>query len=58
MLLDRAANRMRTVMFWESEADFQATVAWAQGHIARFGEFLAAPPVVDGFDVVAEIEKD
>jgi heme-degrading monooxygenase HmoA len=55
MLVDRPANRLRSVGFWESEADFQASVAWTQAHLAGFGEFLAAPPVIDGFDLVAEL---
>ncbi len=37
---------------------FLASVPWTQGHLARFGELLAAPPVIEGFDLAHEILKD
>jgi hypothetical protein len=40
---------------WESEADFRATVAWNEGQIARFGDFLDTPPDVGGFEVVVDL---
>ena len=58
MLVDREASRLRSIGFWESQEDFLASVPWTQGHVARFGEFLAAPPVIEGFDLVHEFLKD
>lgn len=58
LLVDRAAGRIRSMGFWESEADFQASIPWTQKHIARFGEYLSAPPVQEHFDLAAEFLKD
>jgi quinol monooxygenase YgiN len=58
MLVDREANRVRSIGVWESEADFQASVPWTQGHLARFAGLFEAPPVTDHFDLVAEFLKE
>jgi heme-degrading monooxygenase HmoA len=58
MLVDRPANRVRSISIWETAADSDAAAVWTKGHIARFGEYLAGPPVLDAFDMVAEYSKE
>ena len=43
---------------WETESDFQGSVQWNQGQLTKFAGLLAAPPSVDGYDVVAEALSD
>ena len=58
LLVDRAANRVRSIGVWESEADYQATVSWTQEHLKRIANHFAGPPTIDGFDLAAEFARD
>jgi heme-degrading monooxygenase HmoA len=55
LLVDRASGKIASLGLWETEADFQATVGWNQGQVAKFGEFFSAPPEVGGYEVVVEV---
>lgn len=54
LLVDRASGTLRSLGFWETEADLQRSAGWNQEQVARFESFFAAPPVVEHFEVVAE----
>jgi heme-degrading monooxygenase HmoA len=55
LLVDRKNGRIVSLGLWESEAAFQATVAWNEGQIARFADFFDTPPVVAGYEVVVDV---
>lgn len=54
LLVDRKAGKVASMGLWETEADFQATVAWNQGQVAKFAGLFSAPPEVGGYEVVVE----
>jgi hypothetical protein len=55
MFVDRKAGKIRTVGLWETEADFQASMGWNQQQIDKFAALFTAPPVVEGYEFVAEV---
>jgi heme-degrading monooxygenase HmoA len=54
LLIDRQNGKIVSLGLWDTEADYQATVAWNQGQIAKFAELFTKPPEVGGYEVVAE----
>ena len=54
LLVDRKNGRIASLGLWETEADFQATVEWNQGQVAKFAGLFAIPPDVSGYEVVVE----
>lgn len=58
LLVERSTGRVASLGLWETEADFQGTVAWNQGQIARFAGLFTAAPSVEGYEVVAEVLPD
>jgi heme-degrading monooxygenase HmoA len=55
MLADHAGNRVRSIGIWETEADYQATVAWTKEHLSKIADRFAGPPVIEGFDLAVEL---
>ena len=55
LFVDRNVGRIRTIGFWQTEADFQASVPWNQEQLARFAALFAVPPIVEGYEFVAEV---
>jgi heme-degrading monooxygenase HmoA len=58
LLADHENGKIVSLGLWESEADFQATVEWNQGQIARFAGLFTAPPEVSGYEVIVELIKE
>lgn len=54
LLVDRKAGKIASMGLWEIEADFQETVDWNQGQVAKFAGLFSAPPEVGGYEVVVE----
>jgi heme-degrading monooxygenase HmoA len=54
LLVQRQTGQVLSMGLWETEADFLATVEWNQEQIAKFASLMAAPPVVEGYEVAAE----
>jgi heme-degrading monooxygenase HmoA len=56
LFVERQTGKVMSVGLWETEADFQATVAWNQEQIAKFAGLLAAtaPPVVEQYELAVE----
>ena len=54
LLVDRKNGKIASLGLWETEADFQATVEWNQGQVAKFAGFFSTPPDVGGYEVVIE----
>lgn len=54
LLVDRKAGKIASMGLWETEADFQSTVDWNQGQVAKFAGLFSAPPEVGGYEVVVE----
>jgi heme-degrading monooxygenase HmoA len=54
LLVDYENGRIASLGLWETEADFQATVEWNQGQVAKFAGLFSAPPEVGGNEVVVE----
>ncbi len=52
---DRAANRIRTVSLWESQAACQASMDWNDEVLARFAALFAAPPTVESYELVTDV---
>jgi hypothetical protein len=40
---------------WETEAELQATVEWNKEQVAKFASLFTAPPVVEHYEVAAEM---
>jgi len=55
---DRAANKVRTLGLWETEADFQASVGWNQAQIDKFAALFAAPAIVEGYELITEVSAE
>ena len=55
LLVDRKNGKVASLGLWETEADFQATVEWNQGQVARFSGLFTAPSDVGGYEVVVEV---
>lgn len=55
MYSDHAANRIRTVSLWESEAACLASTQWNEGILAGFASMFAAPPLVETFELAADV---
>jgi heme-degrading monooxygenase HmoA len=55
LLVDRKNGKIASLGLWETEADFQATVEWNQGQIAKFVSLFLTPPDVGGYEVVVEV---
>lgn len=55
LLIRRDAGKIVSIGLWETEADFQATIEWNREQVATFTDFFTEPPVVDGYEVVAEV---
>ena len=54
LLVDQKNGKIASLGLWETEADFQATVEWNAGQIAKFASLFVAPPEVGGYEVVIE----
>lgn len=54
LLVDRNHGKIASLGLWDTEADFQATVAWNAGQVARFAHFFSAPPDIGGYEGVVE----
>lgn len=55
LLVDRMNGKIASLGLWETEADFQATIAWNQGQVAKFVGLFSVPPEVGGYEVVVEL---
>lgn len=55
LLVDRENGKIASMALWETEADFQATVAWNQEQIAKFSLLFIMPPEVSGYELVIEV---
>jgi heme-degrading monooxygenase HmoA len=55
LLVDRKNGKIASLGLWETEADFQATVEWNQGQVAKFAGLFTTPPDVGGYEVVVEV---
>jgi hypothetical protein len=55
LLADRVGSRLRSVGFWETEADLQRSAAWNQEQLAGVAEYLTAPAAVEAFEVVSTV---
>ena len=55
LLVDRQSGKIASMGLWETEADFQATVDWNQGQVAKFSSLFTTPPEVGGYEVVIEV---
>ena len=55
-LLTEIEARLRQV--GATEADFQASVPWTQGHVAHLAGLFGGPPQFDHFDLAAEFLAD
>jgi heme-degrading monooxygenase HmoA len=56
-LVDRSASKLVSIGLWESEADYQATVAWNAAQVAKFASYFAAPPEIGGYEVVIDLTR-
>lgn len=54
LLVDRQHGKIASLGLWETEAHFQATVEWNQRQVAKFAAVFAAPPEVEGYEVIVE----
>jgi len=55
LLVDRKNGKVASLGLWETEADFQATVEWNQGQVAKFAGLFTTPPDVGGYEVIVEV---
>jgi heme-degrading monooxygenase HmoA len=55
LLVDRTNNKVVSMGLWETEADFQTSIAWNQGQIDKFADLIAARPEIGGYEVVLEM---
>jgi heme-degrading monooxygenase HmoA len=55
LLVERKTGKIASLGLWETEADVQGTVEWNQGQIAKFAGMFSAPPLVEHYEVVAEV---
>jgi heme-degrading monooxygenase HmoA len=55
LLVDRKNGKIASLGLWETGADFQATVAWNLGQIAKFTGLFTTPSDVSGYEVVVEV---
>jgi hypothetical protein len=55
LLVDRKNSKIASLGLWETEADFQSTVEWNQGQVAKFAGLFSAPPEVGGYEVIVEV---
>lgn len=55
LLVDQKNGKIASLGFWETEADFQGTVEWNQGQLAKFASLFVTPPDVGGYEVVIEV---
>ena len=55
-LINRSANQTISVTFWQTEAEAQASEVGGhlQAQITKFASHLAAPPVVQTFEVAVQ----
>ncbi len=58
LVVERKTGKIISISLWETEADFQATVLWNQGQVAKFSHLFTVSPVVEGYAVVAEVIKN
>ena len=54
LLVDRKNGKIASMGLWETEADFQATVKWNEGQVAKFAGMFSTPPDVGGYEVIVE----
>ena len=54
LLVDQKNSKIASLGLWETEADFQSTVEWNQGQVAKFAGLFSAPPEVGGYEVIVE----
>ena len=52
-LTDRSTDKYTVITLWETEADMKATETSGllQEVVAKFGAFVAAPPIIDRYEV-------
>ena len=55
LYVDRNASRIRTIGLWQTEADFRASAAWNQEQLDKFVALFMAPPVVEGYEFIADV---
>jgi quinol monooxygenase YgiN len=58
LFVDRGTGRIRTVGLWQTETDFEASVAWNDAQLAKFAALFVAPPAVEGYEFVTEITAE
>jgi len=54
-MVERKTGKVASMGLWETEADVQGTVEWNQGQLAKFAGFFTAPPLVELYEVAAEV---
>lgn len=55
LLVERKTGKIASIGLWETEADVQGTVEWNQGQIAKFAGLFTTAPLVEHYEVVAEV---
>ncbi len=55
LLVQRETGQVMSIGLWETEADFQTSVAWNAAQLAKFAALFATPPVVDHYELAAEV---
>ena len=57
LLVDRDANKMTAISFWDSEADVAAlmTSGFYQEQVAKFGAYFAGPPEREMYEVAVSV---
>jgi quinol monooxygenase YgiN len=54
LFVDREGGEVLSMGLWQTRADFDATVEWNNGQLAKFVALLSGEPQVRGFDLAAE----
>ena len=55
LFVNHATNKVCTSGLWESEADFEASTQWSQVQINKFAALFAAPPTVETYELVTDV---
>jgi heme-degrading monooxygenase HmoA len=55
LLVNRKNGGIATMGLWETEADFQATVAWNEKQVNRFADLFTTSPTLAGYELVMEV---
>lgn len=54
LLVDRETGKVVSMGLWESKADFENSVQWNAGQLARFTDLFPTPLSVNGFELAGE----